>query len=176
MGLLLLLLLIGVPLIEIAVFIEVGGIIGLWPTIGIVIVTAVIGTAMLRQQGLATLQRARSELAAQRLPVKEIFDGLCLLVAGALLLTPGFVTDTFGFILLLPPLRLILGRWLWQALIARGKVRVDLNGDAGGTPGGPRARPDAGSPIIEGDYHEVPPDSDKTPDDDRRSTRRDPDR
>ncbi len=159
MGLAILVLLVGIPLIEIAVFIEVGGVIGLWPTIAIVIATAVLGTALLRRQGLATLQRAQTELAAQRLPVKELFDGICLLVGGALLLTPGFVTDACGLALLIPPLRAILGRWLWQLAMRRGNLRVDLSGSTGGPS---RDGPSSGGPtIIEGDYSEVP----RTPDD-----------
>ncbi|MFQ5974043.1 MAG: FxsA family protein, partial [Alphaproteobacteria bacterium] len=92
-GRLLLLVLVGVPLIEIAVFIQVGGIIGLWPTIAVVVLTAVIGAALLREQGSATLTRAQREMAERRIPVRELFDAVCLLLAGALLLTPGFVTD-----------------------------------------------------------------------------------
>ncbi|MCZ6846407.1 MAG: FxsA family protein, partial [Alphaproteobacteria bacterium] len=80
---------IGVPLVEIALFIKVGGLIGLWPTIAIVIATAVAGTALIRRQGLNTLQRAQQEMDAQRLPVRELFDGICLIFAGAMLLTPG---------------------------------------------------------------------------------------
>jgi UPF0716 protein FxsA len=84
---------IGVPLIEIALFIQVGDFIGLWPTIAIVIATAMAGTALIRQQGLNTLKRAQQEMAAQRLPMRELFNGVCLLFAGAMLLTPGFLTD-----------------------------------------------------------------------------------
>ena len=84
---LLLLLLIGVPVIEIALFIEIGGYIGLWPTLAAILVTAVVGAMLVRAQGLATLARAQTELDAGRLPVKQLFDGVCILVAGALLLT-----------------------------------------------------------------------------------------
>ena len=110
MPLLLLALFIGVPILEIAILIEVGGWIGLWPTIGLIVLTAVVGTALLRQQGLAALARAQDNLDRGVLPVKEVFDGLCLMAGGALLLTPGFVTDAVGFALLLPPLRALEGR------------------------------------------------------------------
>ena len=93
MAFLLLIAFIATPIIEIAVFIEVGGRIGLWSTIGIVILTAVIGTAMLRQQGISVLFRIQENLNANRMPLRELFDGVCLVAAGALLLTPGFVTD-----------------------------------------------------------------------------------
>ncbi len=140
MPLLLLALLIGVPLIEIGVFIEVGGWLGLWPTLAVILATAIAGAALLRAQGIATMTRARSELEQGVMPMREIFDGLCLLVAGALLLTPGFVTDGLGFLLFLPPFR---------AAIARAVAsRVKVHG-----PGGAR-RPDDG--VIDGEWEEVP--------------------
>ncbi len=151
MGVVILLVLIAVPLVEIAVFITVGGAIGLWPTIAIVVATAIAGTMLLRRQGLATLMRARQELAQQRMPVQELFDGACLLVAGALLLTPGFVTDGIGFLLMLPPLRALVGRWLWRLVEKSGKIHMAA---AGGDPRG------GGEPVIEGDYETVDPDKD----------------
>ncbi len=99
MVLILLVAMIGVPILEIIVFIEAGGYLGLWPTVGAVILTAIIGSALLRHQGLSTLARAQENLAAGRLPMTEVFDGLCIVIGGALLLTPGFITDTIGFLL-----------------------------------------------------------------------------
>ena len=99
MGILLLAALIGVPLIEIGLFIEIGGFIGLWPTLALVILTAVVGSWQLRLQGLATLARARQQLDRGQLPARELFDGFCLVIAGALLLTPGFMTDAVGLAL-----------------------------------------------------------------------------
>ena len=92
MPLVILALFIGIPVIEIYLFIQVGGWIGVWPTIAIVILTAFIGTSMLRQQGLATLARAQAEINQDRLPVREIFNGFCVLVGGVMLLPPGFLT------------------------------------------------------------------------------------
>jgi UPF0716 protein FxsA len=163
MALLVLVLLIGVPLIEIALFIEVGGLIGLWPTIAMVILTALIGTTLLRQQGLATLQRAQAEMKAQRMPVRELFDGACLLVAGVLLLTPGFLTDAIGFVLLVPPLRRVVGMAVWQALLKRGAVHIRTTGMEGGNSGFPGGgpgegkgpRPGGSGPIIDGEYEDV---------------------
>jgi UPF0716 family protein affecting phage T7 exclusion len=106
---------IAVPIVEIAVFIEVGGRIGVWSTVGVVILTAVMGTALLRQQGLSVLFRIQENLEANRMPVQELFDGVCLVLAGALLLTPGFVTDAIGFLLFVPPFR----RWLTSVTRAR---------------------------------------------------------
>ena len=153
MALLVLALLIGVPLIEIALFIEVGGLIGLWPTIATVILTALIGTALLRRQGMATLQRAQAEMAAQRMPMREVFDGACLLVAGVLLLTPGFLTDAAGFVLLIPPLRAVLGAWAMHALMKRGAVHVHTAGFARPEPG--TAPRDRGGPVIDGEYEDL---------------------
>ena len=132
----LLLLFIVMPIVEIAVLIHVGGAIGLLPTLLIVILTAVIGTNMLRQQGRATLERARSRLGSGEMPAAEIVEGLLLLVGGVLLLTPGFVTDAFGFACLIPASR----RWLAARLSARS-IGVVVGGvgmpGAGRRPAGP---------------------------------------
>ncbi len=118
MGIIFLFLFIGIPLLEIIVLIEVGDQIGLWSTIGLIILTAVIGTWMLRFQGLATLANAQKQLNQGAIPAREIFDGICLLAAGALLLTPGFVTDSIGFSLLIPPVREILRNTLGKKIAA----------------------------------------------------------
>jgi UPF0716 family protein affecting phage T7 exclusion len=97
MGIILLAAFIALPLIEIWVFIEIGAEIGAFSTIAVCVLTAVVGMAMLRAQGFATLMRARGQMDEGILPAKELFDGLCLLVAGAFLLTPGFVTDRVRF-------------------------------------------------------------------------------
>ena len=121
MGFVILVAFIAIPLIEIAVFIEIGGFIGLWWTLAIVVGTAVGGTYMLRRQGLTTLARAQSHMAEGRMPLREVFDGLCLLIAGALLLTPGFVTDLAGALLLLTPIRTMLGRLVASHIVATGQ-------------------------------------------------------
>ncbi len=112
MGLLFLSVFIAVPLIEIGLFIEVGGAIGLWPTILVVISTAIAGTALLRHQGLGALNRLQDSLNKGEPLIGPIFDGFCLLAAGVLLLTPGFFTDTLGFLLFVPAVRRALGRLL----------------------------------------------------------------
>ena len=153
----LLLLFIGVPIAEIALFIEVGDLIGLWPTLATVVVTAVVGTALVRAQGMATLARVRAELERDRLPVTDLVTGVCLLVAGALLLTPGFLTDAIGLSLLIPPLRAILAHGAFRYLRRRGSVHVHAaGGTSGGGPRGPRRGPD-GKPIIDGEFEEVDP-------------------
>ncbi|OUS14487.1 hypothetical protein A9Q97_03750 [Rhodospirillales bacterium 47_12_T64] len=118
MGIIFLFLFIGIPLLEIVVLIEVGDQIGLWSTLGLIILTAVIGTWMLRYQGLATIANAQKQLNQGAVPAKEIFDGICLLAAGALLLTPGFVTDSIGFSLLIPPVRELLRNTLGKKIAA----------------------------------------------------------
>ena len=157
-----LLALVFVPLVEIAVFIEVGDAIGLWSTLVVVVLTAMAGTALLRQQGLRTLRRAQESVARHEPPVREVFDGLCLLIAGVLLLTPGFVTDALGGLLFVPVLRTFLGGFLWRQMLAKGEVWV--NGervDTSGTRGSP---PEGGSGgFIEGDYEEVEEDDDEPP-------------
>ena len=152
MPLLLLLAFIGVPLLEIAVFIQVGGLIGLWPTLGIVVLTAVIGTWQLRAQGLATLARGRAQLDAGQLPKRELFDGICLLFAGALLLTPGFVTDSFGFLLFVPAFRNWLREVLGRHVMAGAETRVWVQGEEV-HPG----RPPGGDDVIDGEFTDVTP-------------------
>ncbi len=157
MGFLILFLLIAVPIAEIAVFIAVGERIGLWPTLGLVVLTALVGTALLRHQGLSTLMRAQESLAEDRFPVTEVFDGVCLLLAGALLLTPGFVTDGVGLLLFVPALRAALRRVLAQHLVASGRVHVRPER----SPKGPTAH---GATIIEGEFDEIADDDGPTAD------------
>lgn len=97
-----------VPLTEIGVFISVGGEIGVGWTLILCVLTAILGGSLVRYQGLHTLGSARARLDTGALPLDELFDGLCIIVAGALLLTPGFVTDTLGFALLVPQFRRLL--------------------------------------------------------------------
>ena len=97
-----------VPIIEIYLLIQVGQVIGAGWTILLVVLTAVIGVWLLKLQGISTLARAQHKLQENELPAREILEGMGLVVAGALLLTPGFFTDTIGFLLLFPPTRIWL--------------------------------------------------------------------
>ena len=108
-----------VPIVEIYLFIEVGGVIGAPATIGIVLLTAIVGAWLFRAQGLSTLARARSSMKQGQLPAMELLEGPLLLLAGAFLLTPGFFTDALGFILLIPSSR----RGMIQWIVRRGAVR-----------------------------------------------------
>jgi UPF0716 protein FxsA len=110
-----------VPLVELYLLIEIGGAIGVAPTIAIVIVTGVIGAALARWQGLGVLRRVQDDLAAGRPPTDALIDGLLIFVAGAVLLTPGLITDTLGFLLLVPAGRAAV-RKLVSAAVSRNLV------------------------------------------------------
>ncbi len=97
-----------VPIIEIAVIVQVGALLGTWTTVAIVILTAWFGAKKVREQGLATLASVQNKLAQGEMPSDEIITGVMLLIAGVLLLTPGFVTDAFGLALLFQPVRTML--------------------------------------------------------------------
>ena len=133
---------IAVPLIELYFLIQVGEVIGALPTIALCILTAILGAALLRQQGLQTLARARENLDRGEVPAIELFEGVILAIGGVLLLTPGLVTDIIGFACLLPPTR----RWLVDRVIRR--VRVER----GPPPGQGGGRPSGGQGAIEGEY------------------------
>lgn len=107
------------PVVEMYLLIRVGGYIGALPTVGLVLLTAMVGVYLLRRQGLATLARGLRRMDSGQVPAREMAEGLLLAVAGALLVTPGFVTDAVGFALLWPPLRVTLARRL-LALAVRG--------------------------------------------------------
>lgn len=133
------------PIAELAVLIQIGSVIGVLNTVGLVFLTAVIGAWLLRQQGLATLLRANERLNSGELPAKEVAEGLILAVGGAMLLTPGFITDTFGFLCLLPGTRHWLAAQALKRMTVAGQVHSrsffyqsrDANGD-----------------IIEGEYQD----------------------
>ena len=99
-----------VPLLELYLLITIGGVIGVVPTIAIVVGTGVLGAWLARWQGLAVLRRIQDEMAAGRMPTDALIDGLLVLVAAGLLLTPGLLTDTAGFLLLVPGSRAIVRR------------------------------------------------------------------
>lgn len=127
-----------IPLLEIAAFVVIGGQIGVFPTLALVVVTAIIGSILLRVQGFGLLSRIQTEMDAGRVPARELVHGVMLLVAGILLLTPGFVTDAAGFLLFVPPVRDAVWRFV------RSRIRVvradgttyDGDGAASGPGGG----------------------------------------
>ena len=138
----LLLLFIGLPMVEIYVLIQVGHQIGALWTIALLIAVAVLGSALLRLQGLATLANVRAAMARGELPTEAILEGLVLLVAGVLMVTPGFVTDIAGLLCLLPPLRRAIARALGAGLMMRVQRAPGSNGGAGAP----------SQQVLEGDY------------------------
>jgi UPF0716 protein FxsA len=139
-----------VPLIEIALFIQIGGLIGLWPTLGIVVLTAILGTWLVRTQGATAMGELRRSFSELDDPTEPLAHGAMILIAGALLLTPGFFTDAVGFALLMPPVR----RAAFEYLRKRVHVsRFEMG------PGAPRTRGPVppGKDIINGEYQEVEP-------------------
>lgn len=142
------LILVAVPIIEIALFIQVGGWIGLWPTLGIVILTAFVGTVMLRSQGLAALGELQRKLQAGEDPSATLAHGAMILVSGILLLTPGFFTDTLGLLLLVPAFRSAAIRYASNRMVIH--TRVHMQGRAQPGAGGYR---DPGT--VEGEYEVV---------------------
>ena len=140
----LLLLFIGVPVIEIYVLIQVGHEIGALWTIVLLFAIAALGSALLRLQGLATLAQVQAALARGELPTEAILEGLVLLLAGVLMVTPGFVTDIAGFLFLLPALRRGVARALGAGLMMR------VQRGAGMGQAGPRAAP--AEKVLEGEY------------------------
>ena len=114
-----------IPIVEMWILIEVGGWIVALPTIGLVVLTATIGLSLLKQQGLSTLMRARRKMDEGAIPASELVSGVMIAVGGALLLTPGFVTDALGFALLIPQTR----QWLLFKLIDRYRDKIVIEGE-----------------------------------------------
>lgn len=157
-----------VPIAEIAVFIEAGQIIGLGWTLAVVLATAAAGTWLLRRQGLRVLAQTQARLNRGELPMGEMFTGLCLLVAGALLLTPGFLTDSVGLLLFVPPVREAIGYFILRRMAQGPKSRVWVDGeevDLGHGHGHKHGQRSGGKgvghgPVIDGEFTRVPPDGD----------------
>jgi len=116
-----------VPLVELAVLVKVGTVVGVWPTIGLVVATAAVGSWLARSQGARVLGAIRADLIMGRMPAAHLLDGLMILAGGLLLLAPGFLSDVVGILLLFPPSRAwfkhLLRRRLERA-IATGDVRI----------------------------------------------------
>jgi len=150
-----------VPIIEMLVLLKVGSFIGAFYTVLLVLMTAVIGVSLLKRQGLSTFVRANQKMQSGQMPVSEMGEGLMLAVAGALLLTPGFVTDGVGFLLLTPGVRGAISK-KWLKLMMKNSM---TNGQAGAfysqtSYSASSARPNTvesteNAEIIEGDYREI---------------------
>ena len=162
--LLLFVLFVVIPILEIATFIQVGSLIGLLPTLFSILLTAVIGAFLVRQQGFKVLNEAREQGARNEVPVTAVIHGVFVLAAGLLLLTPGFVTDTIGFLFLIPPVRLLIAGKVWSWISANMDVKV-MHGarfghTAGHTGGQDRGRPDG--MVIDAEAEDITDMDDKT--------------
>jgi len=113
-----------VPLLDLLLLLRVGQAINFWPTVSIVILTGILGAALAKRQGLKTLAAINTELAAGRMPAAELADGVLILLAGAVLITPGFLTDLFGFALLFPPMRRFIQRRLTRYFQSRTTITM----------------------------------------------------
>ncbi|WP_339106875.1 FxsA family protein [Roseovarius rhodophyticola] len=142
-----------VPLIEIALFIQVGGWIGLWPTLGIVVLTAILGTFLVKSQGSLAMGQLRSSFSRLDDPTEPLAHGAMILVAGALLLTPGFFTDALGFALLTPPVRSAVFAYLKKRIRVQ-RFEMGERHPMDSSEQQP-SNPDKG--VIETEYHEVHP-------------------
>ena len=143
---LLFLIFVAIPIIEIALFIQVGGLIGLWPTLATVVLTAFFGTALLRSQGLSTLVNLQTSVGQGENPMDHIAHGALILIAGVVLLTPGFFTDAVGFCLLIPPIR--------AALIKAGVARMAGNANIHVFQNGQQSQPQADD-VVDADFSVV---------------------
>jgi len=144
-----------VTLIELGLLIELGGIMGAWPTIALVLATGFFGAWLAREQGTRTLQKAQADLNRGAIPADALMDGVLILISGAFLLTPGVITDGLGFLLLIPPFRVPVKAWArakFQRWIETGAVHIQSGGLGGfggfagpggaqGFGGGPRVVP-----------------------------------
>ena len=136
-----------IPLIEIALFIQIGGLIGVWWTLATVVFTAYLGTRLIRSQGALALNDVRSSFNELRDPTEPLAHGAMILFSGALLLTPGFFTDAVGFALLLPGVR--------RAVYGYVRARVKVQSFAASA--GPSPMPDTSDSVIEGEFEEIDP-------------------
>lgn len=144
-----------VPMLELAVLIKLGQAVGVWPTIALVITTAFTGILIISQQSFTVLRQTLEAMSEGRPPVTQVLDGLFLMVAGALLLTPGLITDVLALLLLVPPVRRAVGRWSINRLLAG----TDLD-DGDPVKNGHRAQSqpaagDTAGPVIEGEFERL---------------------
>ena len=167
MLLVLFLIFIVLPIAEVAAFIEAGRLIGVLPTILITIGSAIAGSLLMRIQGVATVNRLMLSLEKGEMPVTPVVDGMGIMAAGLLLLTPGLISDVIGFLLFIPPIRRGLAKWLFRKALQRGTVNIRTfrRGDAGAPgPGSkPRGRPGfvKSDNIVDAEFETIDPDEGK---------------
>ena len=152
MPLLLVLLFVAVPIAELAILIQIGQAIGVWWTIAILIAVSVIGSLLMRSQGRATWRRFNEALQSGRVPAAEVLDGGLVIFGGACLLTPGFISDIFGLLLLLPPTRAVLRK----VLVRRFALRMVGGMTRGSFRAAPGPHPDDDRFDVDGTARDVP--------------------
>lgn len=151
-----------VPLIEIGLFIQVGGAIGLWPTLAVVVLTAILGTSLVKSQGRMALGQMRNSFQTLSDPAEPLAHGAMILFAGALLLTPGFFTDAVGFALLMPPVRVAAYRYLSKKITVAQFQMGPGSMQGRHYPGDTGPRPTQGDfrdqgEVIDGEFEEIRP-------------------
>jgi len=165
----LVLLFIVLPIAELWVIIQVGDLIGVWPTLALLLIDGLLGAALLRSQGRSAWRRFQEALTRTRMPVKEVYDGAAIIFGAALLMTPGFITDVFGFLLLIPPTRAALRQLLVAVARRVGPARTVFflydRRPSGWRRNGPGPGPDGGEAVrapasrdydLEGSAREIP--------------------
>ncbi|MGD9806342.1 MAG: FxsA family protein [Hyphomicrobiaceae bacterium] len=155
-----LIILIALPLIEIAVLIKAGQWVGFWPVLGVVIATFVLGSAILGRSGLSSAMKVREALARGEPPVGAMLDSAMVVVAAILLITPGLIADAIGLMLLIPPVRQVLAHIALRNAIVVGTVKTQrgrFDEDERPHPHSPDRPPGAGSdgPVIEGEFERL---------------------
>ncbi len=139
-----------VPMIEIALFITVGGWLTLWPTLALVMLTGVLGTALMRWQGMQVLAELRGDMGQLRNPLSPLAHGALIVIAGLLLLTPGFFTDTIGFLLMVPAIRSAVIAWVGARVQVQSfGLHQEMRRQTG-----PRG-PNGTGPVIDGEFYEM---------------------
>ena len=128
MPFLLVLLFIVVPIAELALIIQVGGLIGFWPTLALLIADSILGAWLMRNQGRVAWRRFNEAIRDSRVPAREVADGVLVIFGGALLLTPGFITDIFGMLFLIPPTRALIRRVFLRQALRRMTVTMAMPG------------------------------------------------
>ena len=150
-----------VPLVEIYVLLQVGELLGVLPTVVLLVVMSLLGAYLLRREGARTWRAFQTALGSGRLPAQEVADGALVIFGGALLLTPGFATDAFGLLCVLPPTRAGLRRLLTRVVARRLSVGV-VGGLAAGRPRPPAGRGWRGSRVVDGEVVRDPTDPPST--------------
>lgn len=147
------------PVVELAVLIKTGQLIGLWATLGLVVGAGLLGAAVMSRQSMTVLRQTQTAMAEGRPPIGPALDGAFLLLAGVLLMIPGLVSDALALLLLIPPLRRLIARWSVTRLMAHGDVHVTVRGTRiDGARERPTGRPPANGrsgPVIEGEFERL---------------------